>query len=228
MKKIGILCAGDDELAPFLPHIGEHKITKRAMLDFHEGNIHGIAVVVLYSGVCKVNAAIAAQLLIDVFHVDAVINAGTAGGIDESVSLFDTVISTQVAYHDVAEDLLTEFHPWLPTNYFEADPDMLTLAERLQAGYTTLHFGKMMTGEQFISGSRRDEIKHNYAPLSVDMESAAIAHVCYVNAIPFLAIRTITDDAVHSGVETFSLNCQRAAAIAKDVTLELLAVLQPS
>ena len=70
------------------------------MLDLHgRGNIHGIAVVVLYSGVCKVNAAIAAQLLIDVFHVDAVINAGTAGGIDESVSLFDTVISTEVAYH---------------------------------------------------------------------------------------------------------------------------------
>ena len=65
--KIGILCAGDEDLAPFLPLISNCKITEKAMLKFHAGQIDSVEVVALFSGVCKVNAAIAAQRLIDVF-----------------------------------------------------------------------------------------------------------------------------------------------------------------
>lgn len=89
MKKIGILCAGDTELAAFLPYVKETEVIEKAMLVFHCGNIDRVEVVLLYSGVCKVNAAIAAQLLIDCFAVDCIINAGTAGGIQEQVQLFD-------------------------------------------------------------------------------------------------------------------------------------------
>ena len=78
--KIGIICAGDEELAPFLPLINNCKITEKAMLRFYAGQIDGVEVIVLFSGVCKVNAAIAAQLLIDVFKVDIIINSGTEGG----------------------------------------------------------------------------------------------------------------------------------------------------
>lgn len=100
--KIGILCAGDEELAPFLPLISNCKITEKAMLKFHAGQIDSVEVVALFSGVCKVNAAIAAQLLIDVFCVDIIINSGTAGGMEPELEIFDTVISTEVCYHDVA------------------------------------------------------------------------------------------------------------------------------
>ncbi|WP_242965688.1 5'-methylthioadenosine/S-adenosylhomocysteine nucleosidase, partial [Flavonifractor sp. An4] len=99
--KIGILCAGDEELAPFLPLISNCKITEKAMLKFHAGQIDSVEVVALFSGVCKVNAAIAAQLLIDVFCVDIIINSGTAGGMEPELEIFDTVISTEVCYHDV-------------------------------------------------------------------------------------------------------------------------------
>ena len=118
MKKIGILCAGDTELAPFLEHMKGQQITEKAMLKFHTGTINHVNVSAVYSGVCKVNAAIAAQLLIDMFHVDLIINAGTAGGMKERVQLFDTVISERVIYHDVADDILTDFHPWLKSNFF--------------------------------------------------------------------------------------------------------------
>lgn len=85
MKKIGILCASDDELAPFLPRIrGEH-LSRYAMLTFHEDNIGRTQVVALYSGVCKVNAALAAQILIDRYRVDAILSAGTAGGMNPAV-----------------------------------------------------------------------------------------------------------------------------------------------
>ena len=127
--KIGIICAGDDELAPFLSEIEDPDITERAMLKFYEENIYGIPVVALYSGVCKVKAAIAAQILIVFFEVDLVINAGTAGGMSPKLKIFDTVISTEVCYHDVAQDILTEFHPWLENVFFKADPKLLKLSE---------------------------------------------------------------------------------------------------
>ena len=78
--RIGILCAGDTELEPFLACMEDCTITEKTMLKFYEGTLQGVAAVALYSGVCKVNAAIAAQILIDTSQVDAVINAGTAGG----------------------------------------------------------------------------------------------------------------------------------------------------
>ena len=93
MKKIGILCAGDAELEPFLPHIENGTVIRKAMLNCYDGEICGVPVTALYSGVCKVNAAIAAQVLIDFFQVGAIINAGTAGGMDERLQVFDTVIS---------------------------------------------------------------------------------------------------------------------------------------
>ena len=75
-------------------------------------------------------AAIAAQLLIDRFHVTAIINAGTAGGMDPLAALFDTVVTTQTAYHDMTDDILTEFHPWLPDIYFRSDAALLSAAKR--------------------------------------------------------------------------------------------------
>lgn len=166
----------------------------------------------MYSGVCKVNAAIGAQILIDEFQVTHMINAGTAGGMDESVQLFDTVVSRQMMYHDVAEDILTEFHPWLKENYFCADKNLLLAARQYsrQTSFPML-FGRMVTGEQFIEDDKRAEINVACAPLSVDMETASAAHVCYVNEIPFLSVRTITDTADHKGAENFEKNCEAAS-----------------
>lgn len=97
------------------------------MLKFHEGQIKGIDIVALFSGVCKVNAAVTTQILIDTYGVNVIINAGTAGGMNNNLEIFDSVISTEVAYHDVAPNILTEFHPWLESVYFKADPKLLKL-----------------------------------------------------------------------------------------------------
>ncbi len=218
MKKIGILCASDTELAPFLNYIRNYKITEKAMLKFYEGIMKQVDVVAVYSGVCKVNAAVAAQLLIDVYHVDCIINGGTAGGMEESVQLFDTVISERVIYHDVADDILTEFHPWLKNNYFAADENLSTMAKKYsRTAKYPVRFGTMVTGEQFIEDEKREEINRKYAPLSVDMETASVAHVCYVNKIPFLAVRTITDTVTHKGIENFDKNCEAASGISAEI-----------
>lgn len=223
MRKIGILCAGDTELAFFLPFFKEDDVIEKAMLSFHCGQIRTVDVVILYSGVCKVNAAIAAQLLIDSFHVDIIINAGTAGGMQEHVQLFDTVVSERIAYHDVAEDILTEFHPWMSSAYFHADQRLLQIVQAYsKTTERPILFGTMVSGEQFVTDDKRDAIKKTYAPLCTDMETAAVAHVCFVYRIPFIAIRTITDTEQHKGIENFEKNCASASEISAEITCALL------
>lgn len=217
--KIGILCAGDTEVAPFISMVKCCKITEKAMLKFYEGKIENVEVVALFSGVCKVNAAIAAQILIDTYGCTIIINAGTAGGIDENLQIFDMVISTEAAYYDVSEDILTDFHPWMNSIFFKADEGLLALAknviQKIQFDYH-IYFGRMITGEQFIENDKREYIKTKYEPLSVDMETASIAHVCYVNRIPFISIRAITDTASHSGISEFEVNCEKASQLSAD------------
>ena len=227
--RVGIICAGDEEVAPFLPIIDGCRTREKTMLKFYEGQINGVDIVILFSGVCKVNAAIATQILIDTFGVNMIINAGTAGGMAKELDILDTVISTEVAYHDVAPDILTEFHPWMESVYFQADPQLLKLSKQAVSKVNVagkVYWGRMVTGEAFIADEGRQAINEQFSPLSVDMETASIAHVCYVNNVPFIAIRSITDTATHSGVEHFEENCPKASAIAKDITVVLLAELR--
>lgn len=224
-KKVGIICAGDREFAPFIKHIYNAKASEKAMLKIYEGTINGNNVAALFSGVCKVNAAIATQILIDHYGVDLVINAGTAGGMNTELDIFDVAISTEVVYHDVAANILTEFHPWMETVYFHADKELLRLSKIAVDKMKEKHkvfWGRMVTGESFIADEGRQEINDKYSPLTVDMETASIAHVCYVNKIPFISIRSISDNADHSGTDCFELNCDKASAIAKDIVLALL------
>lgn len=223
--KVGIICAGDEEFIPFLPSIKDYKIAERAMLKFYEGKIANIEVVGLFSGVCKVNAAIASQLLIDVFGVNIIINSGTAGGISPDIKIFDTVISTEICYHDVASDILMEFHPWMKSVFFEADRELIKLSKVAVNKINPLGkviWGRMVTGESFITNERRQKIYDEFSPLTVDMETASIAHVCYVNNIPFISIRCVTDTAAYSGVDNFEENCTKASIIAKKITVALL------
>ncbi len=222
--KIGIVCAAEAELAPFLPELEGIKLSEKAMLKFYEGNIGGTEVVAVVSGVCKVNAAIAAQILIDGFGATAVINSGTAGGMDAKLRIYDTVVATECCYHDVTENILTEYHPRMKTVFFKSSPWLLSSCQNAvkNLGLRNVYFGRMVTGEAFITDEGRERIMENYAPLSVDMETAGIAHVCYVNGIPFLSIRCITDTAEHSGNETFHANCARASEIAANLVMETI------
>jgi len=125
----------------------------------------------------------------------------------------------------VEKGILTEFHPWMESVYFKADSKLLNLSKKAVEKMTLENkvvWGRMVTGEAFISDEGREQIKNQFNPLTVDMETGSVAHVCYVNNIPFIAIRSITDTKDHSGVENFEQNCKKAAIIAKDITVELL------
>lgn len=221
--KIGILCAGDREVLPFIPMIDDVRTSEKAMLKVYEGRIEGIEVAALFSGVCKVNAAIAAQILIDAYHCDAIINAGTAGGMDLSVGLLDVVVGEESVYHDVEVDVLAEFRPPEARRFFRADEELLAVARGIAMEFERpVHFGCMATGEKFIEDDGRDAINAAFAPLSVDMETAAVAHVCCVNAIPFIAVRSITDTADNSGDGAFWENLDPASRISAEFVRRML------
>ena len=222
--KIGIICAGDTEFAPFCKALGGALTRERALLRFYSGKLGNADVTALFSGVCKVNAAIACQALIDDYRPDFIINAGVCGGLDPDVELFDTVVSTDQVYHDVAPDILTDFHPWLAENRFVSDERLIGAAKRCaEVSPHQIKFGRMATGECFVADEGREKILREFSPLTVDMETAAIAHVCFANRVPFIAVRCVTDTAAHSGAGNFEKNCERASEIAFEVTRGLIA-----
>ncbi len=222
--KVGIICAVDRELAPFLHMINNSVTTEKAMLKFYSGEIDDVTVVTMFCGVCKTNAAIASQILIDTYSCDIIINAGTAGGMDIKVKLYDTIFSTEIAHHDVEAGILTEFHPWMDSIYFKADEALIQLSKNLigKNNIPNVHFGRMITGEFFVTDDFRAELNNEFAPLSIDMETASIAHACFVNKIPFIAIRTITDTEEHAGTNNFELNCEKASKKSADLVRLLL------
>lgn len=227
--RIGIIAPSEDEIRPFINEISNRKLEYHAMLKFYIGKYADIEVVALYCGVCKVNAAIATQILIDKFQITNIIVTGVAGAIDKSLGIGDTVISREVVYHDVAEEILTEYHPWMETIYFESDKNLLSLCRTIvndNIFSQNILFGKIVTGEAFIDDKGRSEIISKYDPLCVDMETASIAHVCYVNQIPFIAIRSITDTEDESGVDVFESNCLMPANKSVDIVKKLLELLK--
>ena len=159
--KIGIISAVENELAPIVELIEGKSVSYKARLEIHEGKIEGVDVAAVVCGVCKVNAALAAQVLVDSYGADIVINAGTAGGMDPVLGLFDTVICTEVGYHDVDFAFLRDYHPHFDTPFFVTDPKLIMLAETVAAKISTggkIHFGRMMTGEAFITDEGRPQI----------------------------------------------------------------------
>lgn len=224
MHTVGIICAIERELEPFLKALRAGQTRSVAMLTCHEGTIEDVNVVALYCGVCKVNAAIAAQILVDRYKVDAVVVSGTAGGIDERLAIGDSVIATEVCYHDVAGDILTEYHPWMPNDFFSSDPTLLALCrENITAhNKAKIYYGRIATGEAFIDEDGRAAIIKAVNPLCVDMETAAVAHVCYVNHTPFIAVRSISDTEAEHGESVFDENCNHAAGQSYHIVRQLL------
>ena len=214
MKKYGIISALDVEIQPCINAMQQTGITKKIGLTFYEGFLHGIPVVAVAGGICKTNAAICTQMLLMHFGVDAVIVCGTAGGMDTRLHIGDTVIVSVCAYHDVEDGILVKYPPYLQKAEFYADAQLLELfqdAIQKNPPQQSVFYGLGVCGEQFIEQDGRDEIMDKFNPLCVDMETAAVAHACYVHGAPFIGIRSISDTQEESGEKNFELNCALAA-----------------
>ena len=180
--KIGIIVAMDKEL-------------RQLQALFNDSNVR-----VEKCGIGKVNAALGAQRMINEFHPDCIISSGCAGGNGDDINIQDVVVSAQLCYHDVycgsAIDDTTVYGQvqGLPARY-QADPYLLRKSAELKVDDVKIHPGLIVTGDWFVDSKEkaREIVGHFPEAKAIDMESAAIAQTCYINKVPFISFRVISD-----------------------------------
>lgn len=210
---LGIIGAMMEEVAQLKEIMELAEVVPVAGMDFYKGKISGKDVVVVRSGVSKVNAAVCTQILIDRFYVDAIINTGIAGSLKSEINIGDIVLSTDAVQHDV--DATTFGYrlgqiPQMDTFSFPADENLVRIAkeccERVNQDIS-VHTGRVVTGDQFISDQGKKRwIAETFEGYCTEMEGAAIAQTAYLNQIPFLIVRSISDkadDSAHMDYEEF-------------------------
>lgn len=210
MKKLGIIGAMEEEVARLKEHMTEVSVTERASLVFYEGKLMGLPAVVVRSGIGKVNAAICAQQLIDLFQTDAILNTGIAGSLNAKIDIGDIVLSTDALEHDmdaVAFGYGLGVIPRMDTSIFSADRNLRVLAAKVCQEVNkeiSVHEGRVVTGDQFIADKAKKEwLVSTFSGMCTEMEGAAIAHTAHNNGVPFLIIRAISDKADNSATEDY-------------------------
>lgn len=202
MNKIGIIGAMELEVETLKAQMTVTGQTTRAGMDFFEGTLGQARVVVVRCGIGKVNAAMCVQILADLFGVTHVINTGVAGSLNAALDIGDIVISRDVIHHDMdvrALGYALGQVPQLNTLAFPGDESMIRLAlsscEEANPGLHTA-VGRIVSGDQFISGKEiKERLISEFHADCTEMEGAAIAQASYLNGLPFVVIRAISDKA---------------------------------
>ena len=230
MKTIGIIGAMEVEVAILKEKMEDVRIIKKASMDFYEGIIAGKKVVVVRSGIGKVNAGICAQILADVFSVDAIINTGIAGSLNKNINIGDIVLSTDVVQHDMDA---TGFGyrkgqiPQMPVFFFNADDNLRRLAAEVCKEVNPdiqVFEGRIASGDQFVCDQDvKNQIVSDFSAYATEMEGAAIGQAAYLNEIPFLVVRAISDKADGSAQMDYSEFEKAAVDHSVRLTLNMLA-----
>ena len=203
--RIGIIGAMDEEVAVLKEKMAVESVTEYASMQFYKGELCGKDVVIVRSGIGKVNAAICAQVLADKFEVDVLINTGIAGSLDAKIDIGDMVISTDLVEHDMDATIFGDplgQVPRMDTFSFPADPGLLKKAVEAnrEANPDIQTFtGRIVSGDQFVSSAEvKEKLVKNFQAKCTEMEGAAIAHAAYLNGISCVIIRAISDKADNS------------------------------
>lgn len=221
---IGIIGAMEDEVAQLKKNMEIEETTEVASLSFCRGKLSGREVVVVRSGIGKVNAALCTQILVDQFHVDVIINTGIAGSLDAEIDIGDIVISTDAVEHDMDASIFGDpigQIPQMDTFSFPADESLVKLAKEVnEKANPDVHtwIGRVVSGDQFVSsGEKKEQLIRVFDAKCTEMEGAAIAHAAYLNKISCVIIRAISDKADNSAVVDYP--AFEAAAIRHSVRL---------
>ena len=225
---LGIIGAMDVEVAEIKAAMKEVSVKTIAAMDFYKGILNGKEAVVVRSGIGKVNAAICTQILADYYHVSAVINTGIAGSLKNEINIGDVVLSTDVVHHDMDA---TGFGypagqiPQMKEFSFPADELLRSLAENCckKVNPTVGIFkGRVVSGDQFVSDKvKKTWISDTFNGYCTEMEGAAIAQTAYLNHIPFLIIRAISDKADDSANMDYSEFEQKAVKASVNLILAM-------
>lgn len=221
---IGIIGAMEQEVSALKEMMTVVRTDRKARMDFTVGQLLGKEVVVVRSGVGKVNAAVCTQILADDYKVSAVINTGVAGSLNPKIDIGDIVVSVDTVQHDV-NAVVFGYEPGevpqMKKRIFDADPDLRRLiADTCRRVNPDIHVydGRVASGDQFVSDDdRKAEIARVFEADCTEMEGCAIAQAAWLNGIPFVIIRAISDKA--DGSAQMDYDEFEAGAIAHTVRL---------
>lgn len=220
MTTYGIICAMPEEMAILKSHMENTAAHKAGGIEVFTGQLVGKPVALCCCGMGKASAAAATQLLISSFGAGAIVNSGIAGNMTGVLSVGDVAISATVVYHDGEPEMINQSYPYQWE--FAADTALVSAAaQSCRALGVKCATGRIATGDQFIGDSAvKAGIARAWAPLCVEMEGAAIGHIAAKNDVPFVIIRSMSDDADEAGreklvVKQFDITdyCQTATAI---------------
>ncbi|EKN68640.1 5'-methylthioadenosine/S-adenosylhomocysteine nucleosidase [Schinkia azotoformans] len=226
--KIGIIGAMDEEVAILKEKIQNREDLTIGKSEFSIGKINNINVVLLKSGIGKVNAAVGTTLLLDHFKPDYVLNTGSAGGYHTELNVGDIVISTDVRHHDVDVTVFGYEYgqvPQMPPG-FTPDVRLIEKAEKAAAGITDIKVAKglIVTGDSFMDDPVRvDFVRGKFTDVyAVEMEAAAIAQVCHLFNVPFVIIRALSDIAGKDSDVSFDKFLEKAALHSATLILNIV------
>ncbi len=224
---IGIMSALVEEIAYLLEKMEVKQKETIAQKHFYIGTIEKEEVILCYSGVGKVNASMTTQLLIDHFHVRFVILTGTAGLLNPNLKTGDIVVSEDAVEYDVDFTPLgypLGEIPGLPLAY-QANPLLIKIA--LQAGKglkgIKVKKGRILSGDQFIASEQiKKELRETFKGDVVEAEGAAVGEVCYLNKVPFVVVRVISDEADATAPTDFQELLEEVSIHAQLLVLRML------
>lgn len=229
MSKIGIIGAMELEVEELKSKMSVERITEKASMKFFEGTLNGAKVVVVQCGIGKVNAGMCVQILADCFEVTHIINTGVAGSLNAALDIGDILISTEAVYHDMDVTPLgyeVGQVPGIDVKYFPADAAMIDAAKTsCEKVNTDIHVmtGRVASGDQFISSKEvKNKIIADVAGCCAEMEGAAIAHAAYLNQIPFVVVRAISDKADDSAEMDYPTFEKKAAAHCAALVMDMV------
>ena len=194
---LGIIAAMSEELEILLKDMQLDSSTTKAGMTFNKGKLWSNEVIAVVCGIGKVNAAVCTQILVSEFNVDKVINVGVAGGIGKDIYPGDVVIATNLVEHDMDTTAFGDPHgqvPRMDTFDFKCDSSLIESANsacKKVGGFNTFT-GRIVSGDVFVADVEKIKwLEKEFNALSCEMEGASIAHVCYLNNIPVVVIRSI-------------------------------------
>ncbi len=215
---VGIIGAMAVEVENLLERMEEKASRTVSGIVYHEGKIAGTECVVAQCGVGKVAAAVCAQTLILRYSPRAVVNVGVAGGIGKEIRIGDVVVSTGLVQHDVDTSALGDPKGMISGLNLVTLPasrplaDLTLAAARGLYGPQRVHAGVVATGDQFVGDADRlKRIAEEFGACACEMEGGSIAQVCWMNGVPFVAVRSISDNADERAAVDFGAFAARSA-----------------
>lgn len=200
--KIGVICAMKEEADPLVSECKVMSRTHALGTTIYCGTLHGKDIVIAICGVGKTNAAMITQYVIDKYNPQYIINTGIGGSLSSELNVGDVAVADCVMHHDVDVTALGYEHGIIPdmsSSIFECDPKLCYLAST--SCKTTNHrVGTIVSGDQFIGNHDQKELikkslSHSDFLLCCEMEGASIGQVCSLNQVPFVVVRSISDNA---------------------------------